>query len=87
MTRQHSRRRAKSKKQRPAVPPIGDSKYVRPLDSEDQAGTYAPRNSADDTGESDDGVLIQGPPTLSPSKAAPRKEAYDETQKKKPRTA
>lgn len=85
MPRRHIRRKAK--KPRPAAPPAGDSSYVRPLDSEDQTGTYAPPHSDGDTGESDDGVLVEGPPSSSPPKqaSAPRKEASDETQEEKRR--
>lgn len=84
MPRQHARRKAK--KQRPAAPPIGDPGYVSPIDSEDQAGTYAPPHSESDTGESDDGVLVEGPPSISPPKQSEsRKEVYDETEEKKRR--
>jgi hypothetical protein len=44
------------------------------VDSEDQAGTYAPLRSRGDTGESDEGVFAQGP--LPPKrKIKHRKEA------------
>ena len=38
-----------------------DRRPVTPLDSEDEAGTYADPRSPDDTGESDDGVLTHAP--------------------------
>lgn len=40
---------------------VTDRRYVKPDDSEDQAGAYAPLKSADDSGESDDGVLAHAP--------------------------
>lgn len=52
------------RRRRPLAPPIRDPGRVRPLDSEDQAGTYAPPASPHDTGESDEGIFAQGP--LSP---------------------
>jgi len=60
MTRHRTRRKAKAAP-RPARPPISDPGPVRPTDSEDQAGTYAPLHSAGDTGENDEGVFAQGP--------------------------
>lgn len=58
-----TRIKAKPKpRRRPVAPPRLDSGRIRPLDSEDQAGTYAPPRSPDDTGESDEGVFAQGPP-------------------------
>ncbi len=48
--------RKKGAKKAPS-PVILDRRRVSPADSEDEAGTYAPRKSEDDTGESDDGVL------------------------------
>lgn len=70
MTRPHSRRRAKARKPRPAAPPIADPGPIRAMDSEDQAGTYAPIDSDDDTGETDEGVLAQGP--LAAARKAPK---------------
>lgn len=67
MARQHIRRKAK--RTRPAKPPIRDPGAIRAMDSEDQSGTYAPANSSDDTGESDEGVFAQGPPS---SRTPPR---------------
>lgn len=61
MTRHRIRRTAKARRMRPAKPPIADPGPIRPMDSEDQAGTYAPIHSPGDTGENDDGVLAQGP--------------------------
>lgn len=60
MRRHRARRKAKAGK-RPAKPPISDPGPIRPMDSEDQAGTYAPLHSAGDTGETDEGVFAQGP--------------------------
>lgn len=51
----------KPRRRRPVAPPIRDPGRVRPLDSEDQAGTYAPPSSPHDTGESDEGMFAQGP--------------------------
>lgn len=68
-------RKPKAKhRRRPVPPPIRDPGCVRALDSEDQAGTYARARSAEDTGESDEGVFAQGP--LPPRRRArTRKEA------------
>lgn len=47
-------------RRRPVAPPIRDPGRIRPSDSEDQAGTYAP-GTPHDTGESDEGIFAQGP--------------------------
>lgn len=70
MTHKHSRRSRRARKPRPVAPPIRDPGPIRPLDSEDQAGTYAPMHSPYDTGESDEGVFAQGPLTDSPSRTS-----------------
>lgn len=59
-----ARKAAKPRRRRPVEPPIRDPGRILPVDSEDEAGTYAP-GSPHDTGESDEGVLAQGP--LPPS--------------------
>lgn len=72
MTRKH-------KRSGKGAPPIRDPGTVRPLDSEDQAGTYAPIHSAADTGENDEGLFAQGPlpdPPSRTSRAKRRKEAH-----------
>ncbi len=56
-----TRIKAKPRRRRPVAPPIRDPGRIRPLDSEDQAGTYAPPRSPHDTGESDEGLFAQGP--------------------------
>lgn len=71
------RTRSKARRMRPAAPPISDPGPIRPADSEDQAGTYAPIHSAADTGETDEGVFAQGP--QAPRRQAPvkrRKEVH-----------
>lgn len=78
MTRKRSRPRGGARKRPSAAAVLTDSRRVTPLDSEDEAGTYAPPGSEADTGESDDGVLAQGPPPSLPSRmsrAKRRKEA------------
>jgi hypothetical protein len=73
MARKPSRRKPGARKPRSAVPA-----YRRPvaaIDSEDEAGTYAPRNSPDDTGESDDGFLARSPLRAGASRSPKKKEA------------
>jgi hypothetical protein len=73
MTRKPSRRKPGAPKKRSPVPA-----YRRPvaaIDSEDEAGTYAPRNSPDDTGESDDGFLARSPAIAGVSHPKKKKEA------------
>lgn len=60
---------------RPAAPPVRGPGTVRELDSEDQSGTYALRDSGDDTGESDEGVFAQGPLPSKSERPKRRKEA------------
>ncbi|MBI2386213.1 MAG: hypothetical protein HYV14_09395 [Elusimicrobia bacterium] len=60
---------------RPSAPSIRDPGTIRPLDSEDQAGTYARPDSGNDTGESDEGVFAQGPLPSKKRKTKHRKEA------------
>lgn len=74
MTRKHSRRGKTGRKPRPVAPPIRDPGTVRALDSEDQAGTYAPLHSAADTGENDEGVFAQGPLPDRPSRTSRAKQ-------------
>lgn len=75
MTRMRGRIKAKARRRRPVAPPIRDPGPVRALDSEDQAGTYAPLSSDEDTGETDEGVFAQGPLPPRKSRAKRRKEA------------
>ena len=65
-----TRERKKGAKRAPS-PVVPDRRRVTPADSEDEAGTYAPRKSETDTGESDDGVLGHVRET-TPSKEARR---------------
>ncbi len=77
MTRKRIRRTPAARKTRPVEPSIKDPGSVGPADSEDEAGTYAPLRSRDDSGESDDGVIAQGPPAerAAAPRARRRKEA------------
>lgn len=78
MTRKISGSRRHARKPRPVPPSIRDPGLTTALDSEDAAGTYAPRRSKDDTGESDEGVFAQGPLPAAPAsrpRAKRRKEA------------
>lgn len=74
MRRTRGRIKAKVRRRRPVPPPIRDPGPIRALDSEDQAGTYAPASSECDTGESDEGVFAQGPLPPRISRAKRRKE-------------
>lgn len=78
MTRKHSRRGKIARKPRPVEPPIKDPGTVRALDSEDQAGTYAPIHSWGDTGENDEGVFAQGPLPDSPARTSRAKRRKEE---------
>lgn len=72
MTRKRIRRKPGAERTRPAAVPA----YRRPvtaLDSEDEAGTYAPHGSPADTGETDDGFLARSP--LRSGASRPKKEA------------
>ena len=72
MTLKLRRRKPGARKTRSAVPA-----YRRPVaagDSEDEAGTYAPHDSPEDTGESDDGVLARSPLRAGASRPKKMKE-------------
>jgi len=74
MTRKRSRRTPGARRALADAVPA----YRRPvtaIDSEDEAGTYAPSNSPDDTGESDDGFLARSPLRAGASRPKKKKEA------------
>ncbi len=56
-----AKKTATRRKQDAKTRPVTDRRRIRPGDSEDQAGVYAPLNSPDDSGESDDGTLAHAP--------------------------